>query len=62
MIDGGGAATLALAEFSAAIVEGFDGEIETVEDAAHNANIGVFERYGGEGGATLVGGDLPRQR
>ena len=54
MVDGGGAATLAIAEFVAAIVEGFDGGLESVEDAAHNANIGVFERYRGSGGATLV--------
>jgi serine/threonine protein phosphatase PrpC len=54
MIDGGGAATVAIVRFVASVVEGFDGSLDRLEDAAHNANLAVFERYGGRGGATLV--------
>ena len=54
MVDGGGAANITLAEFVAAIVEDFDGDLDRLEDAAESANLAVFERYRGEGGATLV--------
>ena len=54
MMDGGGAATLAIARFVASVVEGFDGGLDSLKEAADSANLAVFERYRGQGGATLV--------
>ncbi len=54
MADGGGAATIATSNFVAAVVESFDGDLDRLEDAAEDANMAVFERYRGRGGATLA--------
>ncbi len=54
MIDGGGAASLAISEFVAEAGETLRGGSEPLTDAAHRANEAVFATYGGLGGATLT--------